>query len=293
MQASDDHGIAAAQRESDAFEVARSRRALRKGESDVAWRLRKSWLTLRARLLHPRASSDIQPVQAHNDLFFAELGVSRSDATQLCTETLAAVESEFRPRKQSIHYLAFAALRASGFAPREILEVGTYRGETTRYLAKLFPEARIFTIELPDDDPLIAEYHPDKERSSRVESELRSLPNVTPVRINTVDLQKQNFPLFDLVWLDGAHYFPEVAWDHFFCLDHLAPGGWLFSDDLILPGNPFHRRPEHLDLYRVFEYISARRKQPVGLLIKREDPLRFQVRPKYVAYLRNDGSECQ
>jgi predicted O-methyltransferase YrrM len=273
---------------SDGSEISAARRALRKGRSEASWRRRKSWLRLRARLLHPRAVRDLASIRARNDELFEQLGVPRGEVEKLCSDTLASLGREFRPRKESIHYLAFAALRASGFAPENVLEVGTYRGETTQYLAQLFPKAKLFTIELPEDDPLISEYHTEKERADRVAAELRALPQVATLRINTVDLQRQDFPAFDLVWLDGGHYFPEVAWDHFYCVDHLAPGGWLFSDDVILPGGRFYDQPEHLDVHKVLEYIGTRRQQDFGLLVKREDPLRYQVSPKYVAYLRNE-----
>ena len=48
----------------------------------------------------------------------------------------------------SEHYDFFNCLRSSGRNFDNILEIGTYKGYTTAYLAILFPSASVFSIDL-------------------------------------------------------------------------------------------------------------------------------------------------
>ena len=68
-----------------------------------------------------------------------------------------------------------------------------------------------------------------------------------------------------------------------------AAGLQVFSDDIILPGTPYFDDPRYLEAHTLIEYIGARRPERFRLLVKREDPLRFLVRPKYVAYMQKSG----
>jgi predicted O-methyltransferase YrrM len=230
-------------------------------------------------------------VKTHNDGFFADLGIRRADAERLYRD--AAAKVGFTPgENDSIHRLAFAALATSGFEPANILELGTSHGETTAYLAEIFPEARITTIELPDEDPLYDRMHPRQEvRKENVERRLAS-PKITQIRTNTVFLQDLGLPDFDLIWLDAGHHFPEVAWDHFFCMHKLAPGGWLLTDDVMLPDNPLARtKPNILDVWKVVDYYNQRNKHQFRLLLKRESVRQYLMNIKYVgAYHKRSGA---
>jgi hypothetical protein len=112
----------------------------------------------RGQLAH-RVREAEQIVREHNSFLFRELGVSREVAQRLCMEIRARVPVLHgdvhieRQATQSTHFLAFAALQLSGFAPRNALEIGTFRGYTTNYLAQLFPKSRIYTVALPAADP--------------------------------------------------------------------------------------------------------------------------------------------
>lgn len=79
----------------------------------------------------------------------------------------------------------------------------------------------------------------------------------------------------DLIWLDAGHQFPEVAWDHFYCLSTLTPSGWLLSDD-IEPDKPCGQT------LRYFE----ERGFDVRYLLKRETPEDYLWRPKMLGLVR-------
>ena len=220
----------------------------------------------------------------YNDAFFDDLGVDRRIAEE--TERRVSEQLGQAPRALalSIHRLAFAALQLSGFRPRHILELGTSGGRTALYLSELFPEATLITVELPESDPIYGQIHSGSD-PRHTNSLQRS--NVVALRMNTMFIGGQKLPEFDLICVDAGHRFPEVAWDHFFCLHKLAPGGWLFSDDVRFPDNRETRRhPATLDLFRVLEYFNRRQKDQFRFLLKREDRKLFLLDPKYVAYLR-------
>jgi predicted O-methyltransferase YrrM len=218
----------------------------------------------------------------YNDHFFSQLGVDRDVAERLWRTVSEPLGLPTAPHS-SIHRLAFAALRVGGFRPRHILELGTAAGHTTRYLSDLFPEATIVTVELPPDDPLFTKIHPEGDRA--LVNGLQR-PNIVSLRMNTLFIAKENLPAFDLIWIDAGHRFPEVAWDHFLCFHNLAPGGWLFSDDVRFPDNRMARKePGSLAAWSVIEYFNMRQSEQFRFLLKREDLKSFLLDPKYVAYL--------
>jgi predicted O-methyltransferase YrrM len=227
-----------------------------------------------------------EQVAHYNDFFFQELGIRRENAVARYQRVGRAVGIDVSDKTASVHQLAFAALYESGFRPRAILELGTYLAETTAFLAELFPEARVYTVELPDQDPLYQKFHPPgSKRHDRAVAERLARPNIVALRLNTSRLMEPDLPDFDLIWLDAGHYFPEVAWDHFYCMHRLAPDGWLFSDDVRLPDSPLaRRRPNVLDVYTVLQYYNERQTEPFKLLLKREDVQLFLTDPKYIGY---------
>lgn len=222
----------------------------------------------------------------HNDFFFAELGIERAAAEAMHREACSRV-GRAREWNESIHFLAFAALKAAGFRPDDVLELGTASGETTEYLAALFDGAAVYTFELPDDDPIFRRFHGTDTERRTAEARINR-PNIRARRANTAFLSRMDLPDFDLIWLDAGHEFPEVAWDHAFCLAKVRPGGWILSDD-IRPGDNllYGGRPGASDAFTVIEYFNARQDAKFRYLLKREDPRLYVLDRKYVAVYHN------
>ena len=263
----------------------------REGLARAAFRA-VSW-PVRRYLVRRRSVRVRDHVSRHNDFFFEEVGVAKARALDRCAAIMAAIDTV--PEDQdldSTHFAALAAVSLSGFSPRNILEIGTHFGFTTVFLGECFPNANIYTVELPESDPIYRRFHGGHER--RHGEVLRARLSgggggggVRLLRLNSVDLRFEELPEFDLIWLDGGHNFPEVAWDHFLCMNRLAPGGWLFSDDVVLPDHPRAARDRGLlDVHHVIRYYNDRLTAGFRLLLKREDPTRYVVNPKYVAVFR-------
>lgn len=251
----------------------------------TAVRMALRWLWIQH---HARDPEIVRTVQTHNQFFFDGLNVAREAVEK--RYAVAAAKADVIPGPlDSIHRLAFAALAESGFTPQTILELGTSHADTTIILAELFPDAIIYTVELPDDDPIYDTTHPSHDRRNARAARLDAYTNIRQLRINTLWLMSQDLPGFDLIWLDAGHHFPEVAWDHSFCIQKLNPGGWLFTDDVMRDDSKVARRePSHRDVWNVLSYLDARLPGDFKFLLKRESAQQWAINPKYVGFYHDD-----
>lgn len=211
---------------------------------------------------------------------------SASEARHI--ETMKRAGIDVTP-EESFHRIAFAALETRGFRPKNILELGTNRGRTSSFLSHLFAEATVYTVELPSSDPLYADLHLFRDRYVEIEASIEQLtgrPNVVVCRVNTAFLPQTELPDFDLIWLDAGHHYPEVAWDHFYCLHKLAPGGWLFTDDVAMP-----RRRRRGHIYDTIDYYNKRMNPKFRFLLKRESAYQYLLRPKFLGFLRKGSPD--
>jgi predicted O-methyltransferase YrrM len=138
----------------------------------------------------------------------------------------------------SLHYELFAGL-SQACKPRRILEIGTFRGEFTAFLATQFPDAYIETWDLPQvNDGHMKSYvdgfeiHYHNQTANRLKN-LGGYSNVKQILRDSTSLFWESEP-FDLIWVDGDHKFPVVAFDLINALRLLAPGGWIAVDDIKL-----------------------------------------------------------
>jgi hypothetical protein len=120
-------------------------------------------------------------------------------------------------------------------APKRVLEVGGFRGETTLALALNTPtETRITSLDVDPDHGQVYNGHAAAEKIERWVGPLSSLPAREP---------------FDLIFVDADHRYEHVRADTELALPRLAPGGWLvwhdYQDTAWLAG--WNRVPEYLN----------------------------------------------
>ncbi len=143
---------------------------------------------------------------------FAELGFDRERAlVELDGILRDAGKPPFRDAggMASVHWLLFACLR-NEWAPRRILEIGTYDGETAALLSRLFPASEIATVDLPESDPILRQtYNREGEAgiAKFLEAQVRntSAANITLHKVNSFFVPMTVRGLFDLTWVDGGH----------------------------------------------------------------------------------------
>jgi predicted O-methyltransferase YrrM len=200
--------------------------------------------------------------------------------------------------KDSVHWLVFACLSDAFPEAGRILEIGTFDGQFTAILARLFPAAEITTVDLPESDPILrSTYKREVDDAYRRFVAKRdanlAAPNIRFRQFNSAFLLDRVRGPFDLIWVDGGHLYPEVAWDlaaaHHLCRD----GGQLLCDDVIpAPDGP---RTAYVspDSYQVLDYFAVRTGETLRLFLKRCAFKHAGVprKRKYIAMMRRKVTE--
>ena len=194
----------------------------------------------RLRLTWYRRGYKPEEISRQEEAKFESWGLDYGTAEDRLNEALAAFGADpfnHRHGEDSVHWLLFAALGLSGRPIRRILEIGTFRGKTARLLSELFPDAEVFTCELPADDPLMrGSFRRESDEEFREYMDKRNFhldrENITLVEANSFFLPAHIDGTLDLIWVDGGHVYPEVAWDIAQCWHLLSPGGLMLCDDV-------------------------------------------------------------
>lgn len=243
------------------------------------------------------ANYDLAAVQAEERVKFESAGFDREAGRERLDAVLLSLSGQRFDHvagTDSVHWLLFACLSLTdwGRDVRDILEIGTFRGKTTVILKALFPQAQIVTCDLPDDDPILASsYRRDdpaalaeykQMRDSRVNQD-----GIQFVQANSFFLPQAAPGPYDLVWMDGGHLYPEVAWDMCNAWHMCRPGGMILCDDVYTDpkGGDGYASSVGLD---VINYLAQRTPVDVTHFIKRENPVwsADKRQRKYVSVLR-------
>jgi len=161
-----------------------------------------------------------------------------------------------------LHHLYFAMASLVITEARNILELGTGLGQSTAVLSSLFPAANIYTIDLPEQD---AEFKNSwrKRKIKHIEGfkKIIARGNINFIESNTFFLHSLNLPdKYELIWIDGGHTFPAVAWDTMYAYGHTAAGGFIFMHDYSIKPYP------NLQVKNVVDYMTNRIEEKILLL---------------------------
>jgi len=203
-------------------------------------------------------------------------------------------EKEFHARdgKGSIHLVLFSAISISHDIDN-ILEIGTFNGKTTKILSKLFPKSKITTIDLPESDPLLRNTNNrlDQRVYKQYKYELNNnilAENIEFIETNSVFLPEICKKKYDLIWVDGGHLYPEIAWDLCNAYHLCKKNGFILCDDVIINKKGYKTNYVSPDSKVVLDYITNRTNDTIEYYIKKEAP-RISANPrkrKYVAVLK-------
>jgi predicted O-methyltransferase YrrM len=186
---------------------------------------------------------DEKKLEIEQKILFNELGLDYKKTKNILMDVYKKHPSLVVPM-QSAHHNLFAALL--DLNPKKIMEIGTNTGAGAALLAILFPSAIIYTLDLPDDDPVFTVSSfgiPGKElidaRSeflSKRNNLLSEFKNIRFIQKNSTVLTFEKDVQFDFVWVDANHEAPYVCVDTANAIRLLADGG-LFACDDIRHGN--------------------------------------------------------
>jgi len=127
------------------------------------------------------------------------------------------------------------------YRPREILEIGVYRGQTLSLFSLL---SRLFKIEsnvygitpLSSGDDSVSQYDKDVDYAKDIEKNFKyfNLPPATILKAYSTDsaaIQLIESKKWDLIYIDGSHDYDVVKSDYEVCKRSLAPNGIIVFDD--------------------------------------------------------------
>lgn len=200
---------------------------------------------------------------------------------------------DFYGKKTSWHYHILANF--SSESKLKILEIGTYKGHTSFYLSNIFPNSKIFTVDLPD----IKFASNNKEKSYEIPQGTQLISNILPnndqkikteaknfLDIRSKNLQNKNIEFiqcdsteilslfenksFDLIWVDGDHVFPQVIFDIFQAYHLCKINGYLLCDDIIK--NNFQDVTKSSFGYSALESLSSKNYLRTNYFYKTTDP---------------------
>jgi len=164
-------------------------------------------------------------------------------------------------------YFAMASLLLKDV--KNVLEIGTGPGRSTKVLAQLFPNANVYTVDVPSDDPYFKQSWLGRD-FGQFEKEIlinTSLRNIAVLRDNSFFLPSLDMPKkFELIFVDGSHIYPAVAWDIMYAYGAIAPGGFLFMHDYEV----ITKTDNHVK--HVVEYMRSRIRETIWLLPEYADP---------------------
>jgi predicted O-methyltransferase YrrM len=177
------------------------------------------------------------------DDLFLSIGLNRRKAIEKLNQVLTIIYNQNYSESQgtwSEHLILFAAISESNYQINEILEIGTFNGETARILSALFPSSKIETFDLPYSEILqqkMYKYETDDNKLLlKRNTNLQPLKNVNFMELNSLLLLNSD-KKYDLIWIDGDHSYPIVAIDLANCTRLLNEGGIAICDDVVFTAN--------------------------------------------------------
>ena len=216
---------------------------------------------------------------------FLNMGLNRQKALEkldeLCLRKFGQQYDE-QNGMWSEHLTLMTALSLERDDIKSILEIGTFKGETTALLAELFPLACIETIDLEQHEIVkqgIYHYAVDSIEKGR---EIYRNDKIKFRVMNSLNLIKEK-EKFDLIWVDGSHIHPISIIDIANSIRLLSTNGVAVCDDVYLKRNILDQVSDtsSIDTLRAFEKSGIIK----FTLMKKRVSKRFNnrlVKPKYL-----------
>jgi predicted O-methyltransferase YrrM len=196
---------------------------------------------------------------------FQFFGLDRARAVlridEICQESFKRPYSEMNGM-WSEHLVFFAALSHSSFSINEILEIGTFKAETTLILSRLFPSASIVSIDLSKENLIESDIYnylfSDIERAIQNRTELVELGgNIEFLEMNSLELISWDRK-FDLIWVDGDHLSPVSILDIYNSLRMLTDNGIVLCDDVYLNSNSIDKYSDISSFSTIQSLVNAK-----------------------------------
>ena len=183
----------------------------------------------------------------------------------------------------SFYYKIFS--NYSSVEKKKILEIGTYKGNFTNFLSKIFPNSEICTLDIPHSiSPDFKNLKAiDYEKTKSILNKNLSSKNIKKyidTSFNLLEIFEKNY--FDFIFVDGDHLNPQVTIDIFQSLYLLKTGGIMVTDDNLINKNQI-TSSVNLESYETLKYLNKIGKISLELFIKKIS-FKNLIQKKYVSF---------
>ena len=155
----------------------------------------------------------------HNEEIFQKLKINLNNLKKI----LSDLGIEYHDCSKSWHYHLFAGIHdicaQSNLNVKNILEIGTDTGDFANFLSHIYNHSQIYTVDLPEDDPNFNKIYGREDDYHREYFFKKRKVNIMPsninfIKLNSTKLLKEFTDIkFDIIWIDGDHYNPQVTID--------------------------------------------------------------------------------
>jgi hypothetical protein len=226
-------------------------------------------------------------VDEQNEMFL-KLGLDREDGllflNSLSDKPMQCIQ-EKSVGMASEHLVFFSALARKNKNLQRVLEIGTFQGETSRLLGKLFPQAVVESLDLPDEERVKNKVYAyvDSMNFPSDESAVSRIKYLKQNSLRLVDFLGG----YDLIWVDGNHLSPYTISDIVNSVRLMSNQGYLVCDDIYLK-KPFLEVNADLSAISIIKALSKAEMISYELIRKR---LGFRFNNimsgyKYIAIIR-------
>lgn len=167
--------------------------------------------------------------------FCSEFGIVASDVENKISEMKPNTGNYFDETGSKAGTLMpfyFSAVSLIMKHSTNVLEIGAGFGRTTALLARLFPATTVYAIDIPSTDKRYAKLAMRVGHGETLLERNINNGNIRFIGRDSFFLPSMGLPReFDLIYVDGGHKYPVVAWDAMFAYNSLRPGGFVFFHD--------------------------------------------------------------
>lgn len=186
---------------------------------------------------------------------------------------------DFYDNDLSWHYHLFAGLKQLYLNENKridsILEIGTHNGEFAHFLANLFTDAKIITIDLDcNNDQFKNSYNRKddlyRQKFIKDRDHMLNLDNIVFKSMNSLNICSYfKESSFDLIWIDGDHLYPQVVIDIANCINLVKNNGIICTDDIVKDSNFIPNQYISNDSYKTLMHYKKNNGMRTEYLIKR------------------------
>ena len=234
------------------------------------------------------SSKPVKKLADEQTEMFRKLGLDREDGL-LFLNSLSDKPMQFVQEKSvgmaSEHHVLFSALARKNKNLQRVLEIGTFQGETSRLLDKLFPKAVVESLDLPDEERAKSKVYAYAD-GMNLASDESAVSRIKYLKQNSLRLVEFSGG-YDLIWVDGNHLSPYTISDIINSVRLLSNQGYLVCDDIYLK-MPFLEVNADLSAISIIKALSEAEMISYELIRKR---LGFRFNNilsghKYIAIIR-------